>query len=340
MLRATVVRGLFISICVGGCELRDVRRSDDSGVGGGSDAGAPPDGGTSDAGSCTAFGPVQTIDFIPEQGGDIITSGIDGPQGWSRHHYTSPIQGSEVWWPWQVADAPARGMAVVNSDSTVSIIGPGSRDLGSFGRISFSARVFAGFGHRAWLVHTDGGLSLVLPDGGLEAASFALPEPWVFTAANAFRLLPQRIERGAVGARAAMTVDAVAWQSESNGVFVTSLSAGTSRLVARPDGGVLAVAMSDEVVAWRVGSRISAMWGDTVEEWDAPSDFPSLAAAGRWVAWADGTALHAQTRGAGRRRFDFPDAGAVAVSAQGCFIDVLTVPHSDRLRPAYRLSLP
>jgi hypothetical protein len=129
------------------------------------------------------------------------------------------------------------------------------------------------------------------------------------------------------------------WQSERNGVYVTDLEGGVSRLLARPDGGVLAVAASAELQAWREGDRLTVHTAAGPTSWSAPSAFPSIAARGAWLAWVDGTTLHLRSLDAGARTYGFPDGGAIAVSSSGCFVDVL-VRSSMARQWAYRLSLP
>jgi hypothetical protein len=149
---------------------------------------------------CLDMPPARVEAFDGVRGGEMISSGPEGPLSWSHHHYTAPMTYSEVWWPWQLPHAPNSGATIISSPPSVS---HAITEL-SIAPIAGDALPLASDERTAWLAHDDGGVSRVLADGGLERSSTRLPEPWFFTPA-AHRAAAYRASWGNVGARAALS---------------------------------------------------------------------------------------------------------------------------------------
>lgn len=236
-------------------------------------------------------------------GGDTLMVGDGVVMSWSHHHYTAPIFGSEVWWPWCLVGS---GVAWCASSSPWRVVELG---VGAPIDVLADARPMAGTWRDGVLVGADQRLWRVAGDAGVRETAVVLPEPWIEPMGVA------DLERGAIAPPAMKSGERLVWISQRGVAFVTSLVDGTSTELGEAD----AVAVSDQLVASARNTSLSV----NGEVWPVERTRPSLAAVGPWVWWLDGDVARARSLDGGTRAQPF-DAGLAALTTEACDVYALT----------------
>lgn len=255
--------------------------------------------------------PLQCAERAPERvhrfdgvlGGDTLMVGDGVVMSWSHHHYTAPIFGSEVWWPWCLVGT---GVAWCASSSPWRVVELG---VGAPIDVLADARPMAGTWRDGVLVGANQHLWRAAGDAGVRETTVVLPEPWLEPMGVA------ELERGAMALPAMKSGERLVWISQRGVAFVTSLVDGTSTELGEAD----AVAVSDQLIA-HARSTTLIVNGDA---WPAPRTRPSLAAVGPWVWWLDGSVARARSLDGGTRTQAF-DAGLAALTTEACDVYALT----------------
>lgn len=235
---------------------------------------------------------------------------------WSTDHYTSPIQGSEIWYPWCLVGA-SLALCASSSPFSVYVIGGG----GPSKRALASALPMAGTVSRGVVYAFDRTLWLTGADGQLTASGVTLPVDWARTGGGDYNAA----EKGALAPLASLATDRLVWVGRDNAVRETDMTTGVSSVLATPAVPVTAVVNSGALTAWRTGPTITiaARSRAAVTESAGSGDKPSLAAHGDGVAWIDGRAVRAVSVD-GRRSSHCLGSAVVALAADGGHLYALT----------------
>jgi len=258
---------------------------------------------------------------------DALSAGSGQVLLWSEDHYTAPIQGSEVWWPWCLVGP---GRAWCSTSAPFETV-----DLGVFfpddpTRLERSV-VMAGSLAEGVLYGLDGQVFRVR-DGGVQDGGVRLPARWRVGEGYALDAIA-----GALTPEAALLDGRLAWSGADGGVWLIELDTGAaSRLSDEPR--VVAVALGTGFEAWRTDAGITRRSDAGLSAWPSVAQPPALVGVGPWLLWAERDVVLAHHLDGRQQRLEFP-RDVVALAADGCDVfAALTPPDAGASDRVYRFS--